>query len=157
MELIMSANRMLVGVDGSDGARRAIEWAIRYAQLMGAEVVAAHVITYSKELVRDLPPTGLTNWRRDLAAVMRDEWSKPLRTAGVAHRVVLKEHDSVEAGLLELADTEDVEIVVLGARGHGDLANRILGAVTYRVSHAARRPVVIVPVDWHEAEMASRS
>jgi len=150
----MSANRLLVGVDGSDGGRRAVEWAARHALVLEAEVVAAHVITYSKELVRDLPPTGLTNWRRELAAAMRDDWTKILSASGVSYRCVVKEDDTVERGLLALADAEDVELIVLGAHGHGDLAGRLLGAVTYKVSHAARRPVVIVPVDWHEAEAA---
>ena len=150
----MSTNRLLLGVDGSAGAQRAMEWAAVHARLVGAEVVAAHIVTYSKELARDLPPTGLTNWRRELAQALRDDWTAALRAGGVSHRCVVKEADSVEAGLLDIAETEDVDLIVLGAHGHGDLADRLLGAVTYKVSHAAHRPVVIIPVDWHAADAA---
>jgi nucleotide-binding universal stress UspA family protein len=37
---------------------------------------------------------------------------------------------------------------VVGARGHGNLCERVLGGVTYRLSHRARHPVVVVPPEW---------
>jgi nucleotide-binding universal stress UspA family protein len=36
--------RILVGVDGSDGAARAVAWSARLARAAGAEVVAVHAI-----------------------------------------------------------------------------------------------------------------
>jgi nucleotide-binding universal stress UspA family protein len=71
-----------------------------------------------------------------------------VRDAGVLCRCVLIEHETVDRGLLQVADQQGVELIVLGAHGGSRFSHRLLGAVTYKVSHAAHRPVVIVPVDW---------
>ena len=45
---------VLVGVDGSEGSRHAVEWAARLAAVTGSEVLAVHVLTYNRELLRDI-------------------------------------------------------------------------------------------------------
>jgi nucleotide-binding universal stress UspA family protein len=144
---------IVVGLDGSEGSVRAAQWASQYARRVDARVIAVHVLSYSKEFVRDLPPTGMTNWRVRLCERL-DQWAAPVRNARVDVRCILREADSVDGGLVDVADAEDVDLIVLGAHGHGDLADRLLGAVTYKVSHKARHPVVIVPVDWAPTQMA---
>jgi nucleotide-binding universal stress UspA family protein len=39
-------------------------------------------------------------------------------------------------------------MIVVGAQGHGNLAERVLGGVSYRLAHRAHQPVVIVPPGW---------
>jgi nucleotide-binding universal stress UspA family protein len=50
--------RILVGLDGSEGSQRALAWATRAAAMAGAEVLAVHVLTPSREMRVDLSPTG---------------------------------------------------------------------------------------------------
>jgi nucleotide-binding universal stress UspA family protein len=138
--------RILVGVDGSVAAGRAAAWAARYAERTSSEVVAVHVLTVDDEFFRDMPPSGLVSWEGRMREQLEGEWTEPLRD--VSLRCVLEEANTVEDGLLHLADTNDVELIVLGAHGHGRFTERLLGAVTYKVSHRAHRPVVIVPADW---------
>ena len=76
------------------------------------------------------------------------------REAGVAVNTELLEDDTPAAGLLRAAGAHDVDLVVLGAKGHGNLADRLLGATTYKVSHAANIPVVIVPAEWQPSAAA---
>ncbi|MDQ6852079.1 MAG: universal stress protein [Actinomycetota bacterium] len=139
---------ILVGVDGSPAAQRALAWAVHYAHNSNSAVVAAHVLTFSTEFVRDLPPTGMSAWRLKLRDRLDTQWAKPLKDAAVPFRTVLVEADTVDGGLLRVADDHDAAMVVLGAHGHGNLKDRLLGGVTYKVSHRADRPVVIVPADW---------
>lgn len=63
-------------------------------------------------------------------------------------RTEVTEAESVDGGLLQLATEHDAALVVLGAHDHGDVKDRLLGGVTYKVSHRADQPVVIVPADW---------
>jgi nucleotide-binding universal stress UspA family protein len=137
---------ILVGVDGSVAAGRAAAWAARYAERTSSQVVAAHVLTVDDEFLRDMPPSGLVNWRQRVHRHLDGDWTAPLRA--LSPRCVLEEANTVEDGLLHLAEANDVELIVLGAHGHGRFAERLLGAVTYKVSHRAHRPVVIVPADW---------
>jgi nucleotide-binding universal stress UspA family protein len=139
---------ILVGLDGSPGAERALTWATARAKESGATLKAVHVLTYSTEFRRDAFLETMTTWRRQLAEQLRDEWTATARGAGVTVDAVVVEDDSAAAGHLKAADDPEVDLVVLGAKGHGGLADRLLGATTYKVSHASRTPVVIVPIDW---------
>jgi nucleotide-binding universal stress UspA family protein len=40
---------------------------------------------------------------------------------------------------------------MLGRHGRGNLADRLLGATTYTVTHRASTPVAIIPPDWQPA------
>jgi nucleotide-binding universal stress UspA family protein len=139
---------LMVGVDGSDGSRRALEWAAGMSQATGAHVLAVHVLTYSREFIHDVMPETMRTWRRELEDDLRTRWVKPLLAAGVDHRAVVVEGESPAAALLDLADRERADVLIVGAKGHGGFADRVLGGVSYRITHRARQPVVVVPPDW---------
>jgi len=139
---------VLVGVDGSEGAHRATGWVARLARATDAEVIAAHVLTYSREFGRDLTLDTLRTWRRELERDLAGTWTEPLRDAAVRHRTVLTEAASPAGGLVEIAEREGVDLLVVGAKGHGNLAGLVLGGVSYRLAHHANQPVVIVPASW---------
>lgn len=136
-----------VGTDGSDGAMRAVEWTARLATATEASVRVVHVLTYNRELFRDITPDTMTTWRRDLDRQLRTSWVAPLLDAGVPHRCTLVEDESPAAGLIHAADREQSDVVV-GATGHGSFTSRVLGSTSYSVMHNARRPVVVVPASW---------
>lgn len=137
---------VLVGVDGSAGSRHAVEWAARLAAATGAEVLALHVLTYNRELVRDISVDTMRTWRRDLERDLRTKWIAPLVAMDVAHRVEVIEHDSPAGGLIDVGEREGADLIVVGAKGRANLAGRLLGSVSYRVTHGAHRPVAVVPV-----------
>jgi len=139
---------IVVGVDKSQGAQRALEWAAARAAETGAEVVAVYVLTYSHEFAADLSLASLTNWRRELERDLAGPWTDAARAAGVKVRALVVEDETAAAGILATADSLHADMVVLGAHGRGNLADRFLGATTYRATHRARTPVVIIPVDW---------
>jgi nucleotide-binding universal stress UspA family protein len=136
---------VLVGVDETPGARAALEWAVNQASLTGAEVLAVHVLTYSRELANDLSSEGATSWRRRQHEALEGAWTEPLHDSGVPFRTILTEDDHVDRGLLRVADEQDAGLIVVGRHGRGGWADRVLGSATYKVAHRAQRPVVIVP------------
>jgi len=136
---------ILVGMDGSTGAERALAWASSRAAETGATIIATHVLTYTSQLVNDLPPIGMTTWRRSLEKLLTGAWTEPARNAGAHVQTILTDSESAAAGLLALTDSTSADLVVVGAHSHGNLADRILGGTTYRVAHRARTPVVVIP------------
>lgn len=114
------------------------------------------MLTYSQEFVRDLSLASLRTWRHELERDLKAGWVEPLRTAGVEFRCTMIEGDSPAQTLVEVAERENVDIIVIGARGHANLAERLLGGVTYRLSHRASRPVIVVPPQWR-ADRPSRA
>ena len=142
---------IVVGVDGSAGAVRALAWAATRGAETSAELVAVHVLTYSAELATDLSLATITNWRRDRSRTLAGPWTDAGRSIGAVVRTVMVEDETPAAGILAISDRVDADLVVLGAHGRGNLADRLLGATTYTVAHRARTPVVIIPPDWNVA------
>jgi len=136
---------ILVGVDGSPGAARALAWATARAGESGATIVAVHVLTASTELRRDVTLDTMTTWRRKLGRCLNGGWTASARAAGVPVRCLLVHDDTTSGGLLDAATGEHADLIVLGARGHDSLTGRLLGATTYKVTHRAHSPVVVVP------------
>jgi nucleotide-binding universal stress UspA family protein len=131
---------ILVGVDGSDSAAAALAWAGRLARLVDGEVVVVNAFRPDQAEVS--PERYEESWQeaeRRLAA----EWSEPLAATGAHHRSLL-----VAGGpdrLLEVAEDEDVDLVVVGPLGLGAFASLHLGSVAHHLAHHTRRPLAIVP------------
>jgi len=133
--------RIVVGVDGSDPAARALRWAAYAAARADSEVVAVHAFTPPVLDPTQAEETSLLRERRDR---FEQEWCAPLRAAGVAHRCVLEVGDPREV-LRRVADEYRPICGVVGSRGLGALSARLLGSVTHHVVRELAWPVVVVP------------
>ncbi len=138
----------MVGVDGSDPARRAVEWCAAHAEALRAEVVVVHALetpTYAGAgppyIWLKSPTPEQREARHDLVA--RD-WCKPLADAGVPFRVVIIDGEPAPA-LMEAATREDAALIVTGRRGHGGFKKLVLGSTSHHLVHHLGRPLVIVP------------
>jgi hypothetical protein len=70
----------MVGVDGTSGSRRALEWTAKLALAADLGLLTVHVLTYSREFARDLSLDTMRNWRRELRCSLETEWTTPLTT-----------------------------------------------------------------------------
>ena len=151
-------NRIVVGIDGSAGARRAVHWAIALAKRTGAEIVAVHI---GQPILNDLTvygyatPVPLPDWQDEVRGNFQEVWCLPLRKSGVPFRTVF---DEGPAGpqLLEVAEREGAGLIVTGSRGLGPVREVIVGSVSHYVAQHADVPVVVVPPDRHARQMAAR-
>lgn len=139
---------IVVGLDGSNGAQRALEWASARALEAGSAIVGVHVLTYSKEFAGDLSTKTWTTWRRNLERDLAGPWTASARDAGVHIETTMVEADRPDEGILRVAREHRAGLIVLGAHGRGALGDRLLGGTTYKVAHRAHTPVVIIPPDW---------
>jgi nucleotide-binding universal stress UspA family protein len=145
----MTLNRLIVGLDGSAGAHRALEWAVGLVAGTEIELLAVHVLSYYVEMRRDSSIETMTLWRKDLEQQLNGPWTARARERGVRRlRARLVEGESASSGLMEVADEERADLIVVGAQGHGGIADRVLGGASYRLAHRAHQPVVVVPRDW---------
>jgi nucleotide-binding universal stress UspA family protein len=132
--------RIVVGVDGSDGAVRALRWAVEEAVLRDAEVQL--VLGYVLHVHR--PP--FTSTDRELAERAMQEIVE--RNADVLRRVTWKTTAAPLLGrpyadaVLEAGD--DADLVVVGSRGLGGFKELVLGSTSYRVAAHATAPVAVV-------------
>jgi nucleotide-binding universal stress UspA family protein len=139
--------RIVVGVDGSEAAALALEWAIGLAAPLDAEVIAV----YAYEIPGYVPRTSgapylpeVENWERALRQDFELRWCAPLAEAGVRHRTVFRIGPASEV-LLHAAEAAVADLIVTVRRGRGELVELLGGSVSRHVVHHAHCPVVVVP------------
>ncbi|MGA2520827.1 MAG: universal stress protein [Acidimicrobiales bacterium] len=141
----MSApRRIVVGVDGSPCARRALSWALDTAAALGAEVVAVHALGLLTHLGAATEPAE--SHRRNVQQAFDEEWCAPLHTSAVPNQRVLVDGNPVTALLAAVGDF-GADLVVVGSRGHGGFPGLQLGSTSHQLVQHATTPVVVVPPD----------
>ena len=81
---------------------------------------------------------------RDRVRETAEQWCAPLTKAGVPFRLVVRDGSSNTA-LMETAEAEDADLVVVGRRGRGGFAELVLGSTSYALIHHLGRPLLIIP------------
>ncbi|KAA5825495.1 universal stress protein [Saccharopolyspora hirsuta] len=135
--------QILVGVDGSTGSRAALRWALRYAELSGGRVVAliACAIPALIDVALMLEDDVVANAKRELEKAV-EETRALLGTRVPVERLVVRDHAA--RALLDEARAREVELLVVGHRGHGGFVEALLGSVSQHCVHHAPCPVVVV-------------
>jgi nucleotide-binding universal stress UspA family protein len=126
-----------VAFDGSEGARRALQWAAEEARLRRSRLRVVRAWSYMDQPGERFDPRYCDDdARREI-----DEAVAALGDIGAELEV---EPVTVNARGV-LAGAGDADLLVVGSRGHGGVAGLLLGSVSRHVAHHARCPVVIVP------------
>lgn len=140
---MMKLDKMLVGLDGSDNARRAAEWAAGLAALAGAHVTAVHALGLLWH-GREGEVVPAQSVRGEIEARLARDWCRPLADAGVAYECAVRDGNPVSV-LLGSAESLDVDLIVVGSRGVGGFPELLLGSTSAQVVQHAGRPVLVVP------------
>lgn len=135
--------RIVVGVDGSEGALGALRWAAAEAERWEASVVAVQAWEFTPLIVATEAPIDLAELRRETAQLLDEHVRATFgdREATVERRVV---EELPARAILDAAD-EGADLIVMGSRGRGGLKGLLLGSVSQKVVHHAPCPVVVVP------------
>jgi nucleotide-binding universal stress UspA family protein len=134
---------LLLAYDGSDEARRALDWAATESLRTGSPV---HVLAVNEVL----PPTwggvgGIyvyaESWTQDSSGLL-EQAAKALADAGVTEVTTEQRSGHVVDELLRAA--ESASVLVVGSRGHGRAGEAVLGSVSQHLARHATCPVVVV-------------
>jgi nucleotide-binding universal stress UspA family protein len=131
---------LLVGFDGSEGGRDALELARVMAGTEGSGVLVVVVHPYEP-----LPPSfeELEGEAAEQAAPLLEEAGQRLAGTEVRARAF---GGGTPAGVItKLAESEDVDLIVLGSPHRGTLGRALLGSVAQSVVHGSPRAVGIAP------------
>jgi nucleotide-binding universal stress UspA family protein len=141
--------RILVAVDGSEHALKAVDFAVDLAQKYGAELVVVSIYRPLKvpdsthSLVRARATAQSAGDLKALAKEVVDEAVERADKLGVpASGLVERGHPA--RTIVETAEKVDADVIVLGSRGLGDIGGMLLGSVSHKVSSLAKCSVVII-------------
>jgi nucleotide-binding universal stress UspA family protein len=122
-----SAAPVVVGVDGPPASESAIAIAFDEASRRGVDVVAVHGFEHADtSMAGALLEQKLAGWQERYPDV-------------AVHRVITRDHPA--DALLD--QSRRAQLVVVGSRGRGGLAGKVLGSVSAAVVQACRIPVIV--------------
>jgi nucleotide-binding universal stress UspA family protein len=132
--------RIVVAVDESEVAERVLAAAQELATLSGAEVWVLNVAE------REASKFAVPAPHMGDAQALVDKAAQRLASAGIAvhGEVAHAVYGYAASEIINLARARDAGVIVMGSRGHGDLAGLLVGSTAHKVIHLSDRPVVVV-------------
>jgi nucleotide-binding universal stress UspA family protein len=140
--------RVLVPLDGSEVAERALPEALTLAKLPDSEVILLQVVPPIEEVIADGEEFAIDRqWERRKSSALRylrgicarAEWR------GVHTQVAVEMGRPAET-ILEFAQKHDINWIVMASHGRTGLGRWVYGSVADKVLRAADRTVVLVRV-----------
>lgn len=138
-------HRIVVGVDGSPGSDKAIDFAIEIAARNHVPLVAVHGW---RDHSSGITGTGEPAWSKIIQRIKTGERLLADALAGWAAKYpdveIVMEAIQVHPARLLADASEHAALVVVGSRGRGGFLGLLLGSVGQSVLHHARCPVAVV-------------
>ena len=140
--------KILVPTDGSATAQSAAATAAELAKSQGAEVVGVYVIDPFPYIgIGDASAVGLQAYMadaRNAAGQGLDALGQVCKAQGVPFAGDTIERNVVYEGILETAEAEGCDLIVMASHGRQGVKALILGSVAQKVLTYAKVPVLIV-------------
>jgi nucleotide-binding universal stress UspA family protein len=139
----MEFKNIIVGIDGSDNSKRAAMVAANLAQLFKGKVTLVSVVRpseYSLAVEDKAFIENLKEFHDDLVKAVKDDIANP----------EIEVETKIELGtpwkeLIRLAKADNSDLIVVGSRGIGQVAEFLIGSNSTRVVQHSPVPVLVVP------------
>lgn len=136
--------KILVAVDGSESGNNALRQAFRLANDEKCWITVTSVVPPYEG---DIDLTGVKDVRKAMAKPCEDaleEARKIAETERALIKTVCEEGETYER-IVDLADAENCDVIVVGRRGRRHFERALVGSVTARVIGHTQRDVLVVP------------
>ena len=140
---------ILVGIDGSQDSRRAVEYGIAQAKLNHAQLVLAYVIEWSPYSFNTPEENEQRHKRREeeiqtahervLNPLLESCASEDLKISGVVR------HGQVADALIQIGREQGAGLIVVGRIGQKGVTSLIFGSVVSKLIQLTHIPVTVVP------------
>lgn len=133
---------IVVGIDGSANAQRAMLVAGRQADATGAPLVVVHAIGLTEMIDgKHVPSHDHEQQIGDQVEV----WCEALREAGHDNFEVRLVHGPPVDVMLRTAHDDDASLIVVGRRGAGNRPELRLGSTAHQIVEHSHCPVLVIP------------
>lgn len=143
MAQLRKFSKVLVAVDGSEYSMNAAEYAISIAKEYGSQLIALHVITSDVSTIASTFSPQMEEIKKNAQEFFdkirhkgESNWDIPLRTELIAS-------SSIVGGIIDFAEKENIDLIVVGTRGRSGLKRLLLGSVASGIVNYAHCPVMI--------------
>ena len=138
--------RIVVGIDGSDHSKRALQWALDEARLRKASLsvvyawmLPVYATGYGFAPGALIDPASMSEAANAQLDRTVDEVVGDTKDVPVERKAI----EGMPSQIL-VEEAEGADLLVVGSRGHGGFAGLLLGSVSQQCAHHATCPVVII-------------
>ncbi len=142
-------SKIMVAIDGSEHSLKAAEYALEIAKSFSAQLYAV-TVTYVPESYH-LKQEDVLNQSIEMRGSIEDAktWLKKFNQDSREDSIQLKtelinSHRPVDYVILEYAEKNDIDLIVLGTRGRSGFKKLLLGSIASSVVTYAHCPVMVV-------------
>jgi nucleotide-binding universal stress UspA family protein len=132
--------RILIPVSDCPCSERAAETAVQLSRLLGCRLVFVHVLTDEEAELEE---------GREVAQRLLERMAQTARFSPVL-RLTTVEGKCIAERILEVADDEQADLIVIGMHGRQGAERLMLGSVAQAVAGSSEIPVQIIPVRVRE-------
>ena len=138
--------KILVPLDGSELAKKALDHAEELAKTYGAEIILFEVIPLmpiygSPELVT---PLIVDEKQKEAAEMDLTKLAEEMKTRG--HKVTAKVKTGIQvaAEIIDFAKESGVDLIVMCTHGRSGITRWVLGSVAHKVLTRAETPILLI-------------
>jgi nucleotide-binding universal stress UspA family protein len=136
--------KILVATDGSDHAEKAVEYACDMASKYDATIYLIHVVSLPSWIYSEASFEPLKDHVQRAGKEIMQAAEKKVREKGIEKIQTFLAKGDPTHEILQYAEKNDVDMIVLGSRGAGKLGMLMLGSVSHKVCNMAERTCVTV-------------
>ena len=133
---------ILVPVDGSEGADRAIEKAVMLAEICGAKLNFLYVANINQLAINAVLSDAILDSVTKAGNVILERALEMV--PGTVAKESFSDTGSPAVVILDFAETNDIDLIVMGSRGLGVVKGVLLGSVSQYVVEQSKSPVLVV-------------
>lgn len=133
---------ILVAVDGSEHARKALDVAIDLAQRYDATLCLLHAFPHVSDFLGTPFYEDMVESRTLIGRTLLESAHSQVGDSAPVETQLLEGPPA--PAILRVAEVEQVDLIVIGSRGHGGIAGLLMGSVSSAVAQRAHCAVLVV-------------
>jgi nucleotide-binding universal stress UspA family protein len=154
----VNLKKILVPIDFSESARKAMEYGLSFARQFNAEILLLHVIEFTP---LPAPPLAIVQDETTQAKLHESsakelgEWRDAISAQTIV-RASVRDGISAHAEIVKAAAEGNIDLIILGTQGRTGLAHLLIGSTAERVVRHAPCPVLVVREREHDFVNSSK-
>ena len=138
--------KILVPLDGSPLAEKALDHAVRMARAFDSEIILFEVVHFmpiygSPELVA---PLLVDEKQKELAEKYLAKVAREIEAKGVKVRFLVRTGQQVAIEIIDFAKENRVDLIIMSTRGRSGISRWVLGSTAHKVLTRAETPILLL-------------
>jgi nucleotide-binding universal stress UspA family protein len=137
----LQISKILVGVDGSEYSDKAFDYAVSLIQNHKQQLLIVHII----ENFGNIGYSNFNQLKQDSQTILQKYRTNAERKGLKSSiKIIEDQGNSPAEKILDIAETEKADIIIVGTKGRKPLEQFLLGSTSYKVAHYSKCTVIIV-------------